>query len=71
MTLLFTIVLAVVINMVFTRFEATKDIMYALVSLRTQTALGGGGMKQPEIHPWRRHNLVCNQTTVTELRQCF
>ena len=43
MTLLFSIGLAAVIKMVFTRIEAIKDTMYVLVSPRTQTALGAEG----------------------------
>ena len=41
--LLFNIFFAAVIHVAYTRFEADKDIMDALVGLRKKTGAGGGG----------------------------
>ena len=52
--LLFNILFAAVIHVAYTRFEADKYIMDALVGLRKKTGAGGRGEQRPESQSRRR-----------------
>ena len=50
-SLLLNMFFAVVLDVVYPRFKADKDIMDALVHLRKKTEAGGGGKQPPESQP--------------------
>ena len=57
--LLFNIFFAAVTHVAYTRFEADKGIMDALVGLRKKWGRGNGGKQRPESLPRRRHYGEC------------
>ena len=66
--LLFNIFSAAVINVVYTRFKADKDIMDALVHLRKKKGAGGRGEATAgeSVLSWRRHSGACFTLTMPE-----
>ena len=62
--LLFNIFFAAVIHVAYTRFEADKDIMDALVGLRKKTGAVGNNGRREESR--RRHYGACYTLTMPE-----
>ena len=64
--LLFNIFFAAVTHVTYTRFEADKGIMDALVGLSKKAGAGDRGETRPENLPRRHHYGACYTLTVPE-----